>query len=205
MKRSLVVALIVGAIVSAIVIALHATRHHAAARGSAHEPAARAADDDRKPSGVSRNMRSSSCSRSRSCWLVLNSSRRKRLGWPLGILALELIAVSWVCLLYQVFFQPIPSLLAVGLGFVTATVTPRLRAAADRRSRYDLFGGRLSEEQLARMASGELKFEREARSYESTAVVCDIANKHDLADEGSPAELSRDHGEIHPPRDAIIS
>jgi adenylate cyclase len=39
------------------------------------------------------------------------------------------------------------------------------------------------------MASGDLTYDREARTYEATALVCDIANKHDLAEEATPAEL----------------
>ena len=123
-------------------------------------------------------------------WLVLNSSRRKRLGVPLGILAFELVTLAWVCLLYQVFFQPIPSLLALGLGFVGATSYASFAGRSRSTVAYDLFGGRLSDEQLSRMSSGDLTYEREPRSYDVTAVVCDIANKHDLADEGSPGEVA---------------
>ena len=43
---------------------------------------------------------------------------------------------------------------------------------------------------MSRLASGDVTYDREPRTYEVTAVVCDIANKHDLADEGSPAQLA---------------
>ena len=120
-------------------------------------------------------------------WLVLTSTRRKRLGIPIAIFAVELFVVAWVCVLYHIFFQPLPSLLAVVLGFVTANGY----AAYGGRSRsgvaYDLFHGRLSDEQVNDLSSGQLPFSREAKTYEVTAIVCDIANKHDLADECAPA------------------
>lgn len=188
MKRSLVAALILGVVVSAIVIALHATGVTLMLEEAVMNLL------------LGQQTTTTSVGRIAQyaivlvlaitvVWLVLNSSRRKRLSWPLGILALEIVTISWVCLLYQVFFQPIPSLLAVGLGFVTATGYASFAGRSRSTVSYELFGGKVSDEQLARIASGDLVYEREPRSYEATAVVCDIANKHDLAEDGSPAEL----------------
>jgi adenylate cyclase len=58
------------------------------------------------------------------------------------------------------------------------------------RMTRDLFGGRLAEAQIDDIMAGDLAFEPEAKSHEVTAVVCDIANKHDLAEECSPAVLA---------------
>ena len=186
MKRSLVVALIIGFAVSALIIALHATGVTLPleevmmgllpdSQGSTKVVSVRAqyALVVLLSFGVA--------------WLVLRSSRRKRLGWPLGILALELVTVSWVCLLYHVFFQPLPSILAIALAFVTAYSYSSYGGRSRSTMAYGLFGGRLSEEQLAALSTGDLPFDAEAKSYETTTVVCDIANKHDLADEFPPA------------------
>lgn len=124
-------------------------------------------------------------------WLVLTSSQKKQVSLVLGILGLELILLTWICLLGQVFFQPVPSLLALGLaigaGHGYATVMKWRRQTPVAKN---LFTGRLSEEQLARIDSGEIVFEAKPKSYETTAVVCDIANKHDLAEECPPALLA---------------
>lgn len=186
MPRRTIVALIVGAIVSAVVIVLYASgvttplEQVAASLFSGSQAATKIVSVKTQYTlvllfafGVP--------------WLVLTSTRRKRLGWPVGILAIELLAVAWVCVLYHVFFQPLPSLLAVGLGFVTANGY----AAYGGRSRsgiaYDLFHNRLRDEYVTDISSGKLAFAREAKTYEVTAVVCDIANKHDLAEECTPA------------------
>ncbi len=189
MKRSLVVALIVGAVVSAIVIVLHAT--------GITMPLEEAVmslllGDQTTTKAVGRFVQYAIVIvlAVSVVWLVLNSSKRRRLGWPLGVLALELVTVSWVCLLYQVFFQPIPSLLAVGLGFAGATGYATLAGRSRSSVSSELFNGRVSDEQLSRLVSGDLTYDREPRTYEATAVVCDIANKHDLAEDGTPAELS---------------
>ncbi len=189
MKRSLVVALIVGAVVSAIVIALHATGITLPLE-EAIMSLVLGQQTSTKTVGRFVQYLIVIVLAVSVAWLVLNSSRRKRLGWPLGILAIELVTLAWVCLLYQVFFQPIPSLLALGLGFAGATGYANLIGRSRSTVAYELFSGRVSEEQLSRIVSGDVTYEREARIYEVTAVVCDIANKHDLADDGPPAELA---------------
>ena len=189
MKRSLVVALIVGAVVSAIVIALHATGITLALEEAVMSLVLGQQTTTKSVGRFVQYLIVLVLAIS-VAWLVLNSSRRKRLGWPLGILAIELVTLAWVCLLYQVFFQPIPSLLAVGLAFAGATGYANLIGRSRSTVSYDLFGGRVSDEQLSRIASGDVTYDREPRTYEVTAIVCDIANKHDLADEGSPAELA---------------
>lgn len=120
-------------------------------------------------------------------WLILSSTRRKRLGWPIALLAVELLVVVWVGLLYQFFFQPLPSLLALGLSFAAANGYAAFAGKSRSSIAKDYFRERLSDEQYTRIASGDLPFTPEAKSYEATAVVCDIANKHDLAEECPPA------------------
>jgi adenylate cyclase len=188
-KRSLVATLIIGALVSAIVIGLHAARISV--------PLENALVSSLPGSEATNRIVSAKLQYPLvvllafgAAWLVLTSARRKRLHWPVAILALELIAVAWICSLYRVSFQPLSSVLALALGFLAATGYAVFQNRSRSGMARDLFGGRLSPEQVADIASGDLAFEAEGKTYEATAVVCDIANKHDLADECAPATLA---------------
>src|SRR5947209_12904299 len=52
--------------------------------------------------------------------LTVTTLRRGRIGLLALGLIIELIAVSWILSLYKVFFQPMPSMLAVALAFIIA-------------------------------------------------------------------------------------
>lgn len=123
-------------------------------------------------------------------WLAASSARRGRLVWPLAVLVLELAALGWICALFGVEFQPLPSILALVLGFALASAVGALRRRSRSGVARDYFHGRVSPGQYARIATGEIVFEAEARSFETTTVVCDIGNKHDLAEECSPEVLA---------------
>jgi adenylate cyclase len=122
--------------------------------------------------------------------LTLTSSRRKQVRWLVLALSIELLGICWVCSLYRIFFQPLPSILAVLLAFVVADQS----LAIARRSRSHLarsfFTGRLSNEQVHRVITGEIPLDTGARSCEVTAVVCDIANKYDLAEDSEPVAFA---------------
>ena len=186
MKRSSIVALILGAVVSAIVIALHATGVTLPLEATAASLIARG--ETTKVFSVKAQYALVVALSLGVAWLGIKSSRRNRLRWPLGILAFELIAVSWVCVLYHVFFQPLPSLLAIGLSYVAAHGYAAYGGRVRPGTARELFAGRLSDEKIAELPDGGPI--TEAKSYEVTAVVCDIANKHDLAEECSPAEFA---------------
>jgi adenylate cyclase len=123
--------------------------------------------------------------------LTLTSLRRGRIGLLALALLIELVAVSWVCGLYRVFFQPFPSMLAVALAYIVAdrytAITQRGRAATARA----FFTDRLSTEQFQRIITGDVPFASEAKTYETTVVVCDVANKYDLAEDCEPPEFGR--------------
>jgi adenylate cyclase len=118
--------------------------------------------------------------------LTVTGLRRGRIGLLAIGLVLELIAVSWICALYHVYFQPLPSMLAVALAFLVgdryAAIAQRGRAVTARA----LFADRVSKEQVQRLITGDIPFDPTAKSYETSVVVCDIANKYDLADESEP-------------------
>jgi adenylate cyclase len=118
--------------------------------------------------------------------LTVTSLRRRRIALlALGLL-IELAAVSWICSLYKVFFQPVPSMFAVAIAFIVAdrytAIAQRGRAVTARA----FFTDRLSKEQMQRVIAGDIPFDSEAKTYETTVVVCDVANKYDLAEDCEP-------------------
>ena len=123
--------------------------------------------------------------------LTVTSLRRGRIGLLALGLMIELAAVSWICGLYKVFFQPFPSMLAVALAYVLTdrytAISQRGRAATARA----FFSDRLSPQQFQRVVTGDIPFDSEAKTYETTVVVCDVANKYDLADECEPPDFGR--------------
>jgi class 3 adenylate cyclase len=124
-------------------------------------------------------------------WLTLASARRGRMGLIVFALLIELAALAWICGLYHAFFQPLPAMVAVVLaycvGSVYATIALRGRSVTAR----SLFGERLSKEQVHRVIAGDIAFEPEAKTYETTVVVCDVANKYDLAEDCDPATFGQ--------------
>jgi adenylate cyclase len=123
--------------------------------------------------------------------LTVTSLRRGRIGLIAIALVLELVGVSWICSLYHVFFQPLPSMLAVVVAFIVAdrysAITQLDRAVTARA----LFSGRLSKEQVQRLIAGDIPFDPSAKTYETTVVVCDVANKYNLAEDCEPAVFAQ--------------
>ena len=119
-------------------------------------------------------------------WLTVSSARRMRIGLLVAGLAVELLVAAWVCALYGARFQPLPAIVAIGLAFAGAE---RWIAFA-RRSRTQLaktfFAGRLSNRQIRQLVEGEIPLDVAPKTYETTVVVCDIANKYDLAEDSEP-------------------
>jgi adenylate cyclase len=118
--------------------------------------------------------------------LTVTSLRRGRIGLLAIGLLIELVAVSWICSLYRVFFQPLPSMFAVAIAFIVAdrytAIWQRGRAVTARA----FFSDRLSKDQFQRVINGDIAFDPEAKTYETTVVVCDVANKYDLAEDFEP-------------------
>src|SRR5262249_61802416 len=79
----------------------------------------------------------------------------------------------------------------VALAFVIAdrytAIAQRGRAVTARA----FFTDRLSKDQFQRVINGDIPFDPEAKPYATTVVVCDVANKYDLADECEPAVFGR--------------
>lgn len=121
-------------------------------------------------------------------WLSLKTppaAGRSRNYLLFGSLLVELLVLSWVCSLYRVFFQPVPCIFAVAL----AVALVEGWALFLRRDRSHLvrtiFANRLSRKEFRRVSDGP--FDGQAKAYQASVVVCDIANRHGFTNLSDPA------------------
>src|ERR1039457_6824517 len=185
MKRPFVVAIIIGFLVAGTIGALHATQLLARVELPAREFISL--------HGTFNNVLSErwqyiflSILSVGVAWMTLTTPRRGRLGWLVLALVMEVIGFAWVCSLYHVFFQPAPSIFAVVLAFIVSERFFAVYSHSRSRVARLLLGDRLSKEQIQRVVAGDIPFETEARTFQTTVVVCDIANKYELAAESDP-------------------
>ena len=185
MKRSLVTTLIIGVSVAGIVSVLHASgliaRLELAVTGliSNYARATRVVSEKWQPGivlplslGVA--------------WLTLSSVPRRRVRLLVLFLLIELLGLSWVCSLYRIFFQPLPSIFVVVIAWlVTEGWIVFLRQDRSDLSRT-FFTDRLSNKELRRLLEGAISFDPQPRGHEVSVVVCDVANKHGLAEDSGP-------------------
>jgi adenylate cyclase len=120
-------------------------------------------------------------------WLGLSRVPRGGARLLVVFLVIELLGLSWVCSLYRVFFQPLPSVFAV----VLALIATEGWTAFLRRDRSHLvrtfFANRLSKKEFSRVREGAIPFDGQPKAYEVSVVVCDVANKHGFAANSEPA------------------
>jgi len=123
-------------------------------------------------------------------WLSLSIVPRWRSRLLVGLLLVELFALPWVCSLYRVFFQPIPS----GLALVFAFAVAEGWSAFLRRDRSHLvrtfFANRLSRKEFRRVTDGTAPFDPQPKQYAVSVVVCDIGNKLAFAKDSEPAAFA---------------
>jgi adenylate cyclase len=185
MKRSAIETLVIGFVITLLVSLLHVSGRVAPVENAIAQYIAAPATDARMVGNVWQYVFIFLGAFGIS-FLTLTAARRGRIGLLVLALALELVAAAWICSLYHVLFQPLPAFAAVVLAYTIAigyaTLTQRGRAYTAK----SLFGERLSPEQLHRVIVGDIPFEPEAKTYETTVVVCDVANKYDLAEECAP-------------------
>ena len=110
-------------------------------------------------------------------WLSLSNVPRWRSRLLVGLFLVELFALSLVCSLYRIFFQPIPSVLAL----VFALAIAEGWSAFLRRDRSHLvrtfFADRLSQKEFRGLSEGTTSFDAEPKAYDVSVVVCDLGNK----------------------------
>lgn len=124
-------------------------------------------------------------------WLTLTTVRRGRIALMILILLLELAGAAWLCSLYGFAYQPFSALVAVALAFLISERWAVLSRRTSSHLAQTYFGERLSKSQISRLAEGEIPLETEPKAHEVTVVVCDVANKYDLAEEADPAEFAQ--------------
>jgi class 3 adenylate cyclase len=134
------------------------------------------------------------------------------MGAIVGILLLELIGTAWILSLYRIFFQPLPALGGAVLGYLAPiglvaflgylerrrlrpkpepVVVTTIPAPAISTPSIATPPAPVLEKPRARAKRGDAPGDSLARACEVTAVVCDIANKHDLAEECEPAAFAQ--------------
>jgi len=184
MKRPLVATLIIGFVVAGIIGALHASGLLLRLELVAAELVPHHRTITRSVAGTTLSTSFIVLARSSRIWSPFNRNcSASAVPIMRGILC-------WICSLYRTFFQPLPSIFAVVLAFVVAEGS----IAIARRTRSHLarsfFTGRLSNEQVHRVIAGEIPLDTKARSCQATVVVCDIANKYDLAEDSEPVAFA---------------
>jgi len=189
MKRSLITTLIVGVAVALAVGALHASKALAGFEAAAAQLLSDYAGATRIVSEKWQYVLVLLVALA-VAWLSLTIVPRWRGRLLVGLLFVELFGLSWVCSLYRVFFQPIPSVLALVFAWVIAEGW----SAFLRRDRSHLvrtfFADRVSKKEFRRLSDGTAGFDPQPKAYEVTVVVCDNGNKLAFAEDSEPAAFA---------------
>jgi adenylate cyclase len=124
-------------------------------------------------------------------WITLTSARRHGVAILVLAVIVELLALSWVCSLYHVFFAPLPAIVTVALSYGAALAYLAFEGRKRAGIPLTVFNGKLSRNEIARLRSGEIDFDGSARAFETSVVVCDLANKYDLADNDDASVVTK--------------
>src|ERR1700730_5621935 len=123
-------------------------------------------------------------------WMTVSSVQRARVAWLVLILLVELAGMAWVCTLYHTLFQPLRTMWAVALSCLAAQSWVLLATRTRSHLAQTFYADHLSKKQVNRMIAGEIPIEIEPGGYEENVIVCDIANKYDLAEESEPGAFA---------------
>ena len=177
MKRALFTTLIIGGAIAAIVSALHATGLllglETAVGGLVSDYASTTRIVGEKWQYVFVSVLAFG-----GVWLGLSRVPRGGARMLIVFLVIELLGLSWVCSLYRVFFQPLPSVFAVVLGLIaTEGWTAFLRRNRSHLVRT-FFANRLSKKEFSRVKEGTISFDVHPKAYEVSVVTCGIADEY---------------------------
>jgi class 3 adenylate cyclase len=195
MKRSLFTTLIIGGGVAVIVSALHATGLllgiETAAGGLVSDYASATRVVSEKWQYVFVSLLAFGVA-----WLSLSRVPRGGARLLIVFLVIELLGLSWVCSLYGVFFQPLPSVFTVAFALIaTEGWTAFLRQDRSHLVRT-FFANRLSNKEFRRVREGTILFDSHPKAYEVSVVTCDIADKYGFAQNSGPAAFAKSLGEF---------
>jgi adenylate cyclase len=189
MKRLLITTLIIGIVVAIAVGALHASKSIAGFENAAAQLVSDYAGATRIVSEKWQYVLILLVALA-VAWLSLTIVQRWRGRLLVGLLFVELFALSWVCSLYRIFFQPIPSVFALVFAWATAEGW----SAFMRRDRSHLvrtfFADRVSKKEFRRLGDGTTGFDPQPKAYEVSVVVCDNGNKLAFAEDSEPAAFA---------------
>jgi adenylate cyclase len=110
-------------------------------------------------------------------WLTLSNVPRWRSRLLLGLFLVELFVLSWVCSLYRIFFQPIPSVLALVFALAIAEGWSAFLLRDRSHLMRTFFADRLSNKEFRGLSDGTTPFDAEPKAYDLSVVVCDLGNK----------------------------
>jgi len=190
MKRSLFTTLIIGGAIAAIVSALHATRLllglETAVGGlvSDYASATRVVSEKWQYFFISLLAFGG-------VWLGLSRVPRGGARLLIVFLVIELLGLSWVCSLYRVFFQPLPSFFAVVLALIAAEGWTAFLQRDRSHLVRTFFANRLSKKEFSRVKEGTISFDVHPKAYEVSVVTCDIADKYGLTQDSGPVAFAK--------------
>jgi class 3 adenylate cyclase len=190
MKRSLFTALIIGGAIAATVSALHATGLLLGIETAVGGLVSDYASATRIVSGKWQYFFISLLAFG-GVWLGLSRVPRGGARLLVVFLVIELLGLSWICSLYRVFFQPLPSVLAVVLALIA---TEGWTAFLLRNRSYlvrTFFANRLSKKEFRRVRDGTISFDVDPKAYEVSVVTCDIADKYGFTRDSGPVAFAK--------------
>ena len=190
MKRSLFTTLIIGGAIAATVSALHATGQLLGIETAVGRLVSDYASATRIVSGKWQYFFISLLAFG-GVWLGLSRVPRGGARLLVVFLVIELLGLSWVCSLYRVFFQPLPSVLAVVLALIA---TEGWTAFLLRNRSYlvrTFFANRLSKKEFSRVREGTISFDVDPKAYEVSVVTCDIADKYGFTQDSGPVAFAK--------------
>jgi class 3 adenylate cyclase len=124
-------------------------------------------------------------------WLSLSRVPRGGARLLIVFLVIELLGLSWVCSLYRVFFQPLPSVLAVALALITSEGWTAFLGRDRSHLVRTFFANRLSKKEFRRVREGTISFDGHPKAYEVSVVTCDVPYKYGFAQNSGPAAFAR--------------
>jgi adenylate cyclase len=189
MKRLAITTLVVGVAVACVVGALHASKVIAGFEAAAAQIVSDYAGATRMVSDKLQYVLVLLIGLA-VAWLSLSIVPRWRSRLLVGLLFVELFALSWVCSLYRIFFQPIPSVFALVFGLAAAEGWSAFLRRNRAHQVRTLFANRLSPGEFRRLRDGTPAYDLEPKAYEVTAVVCDLAGKFGSAQRSEPVAFA---------------
>src|ERR1043166_6176186 len=168
MKRLLVTTLIIGFAVTLVVGALHATRITAGLETVAAQLVSDYVDAKR---GIGEK-------------------------WQYIIVLLIALGVSWRWSLYGVFFQPIPSVLALVFALAIAETWSTFLLRHRSHLMRTFFADRVSNKTFRALSDSTSSFNPEAKAYDVAAVVCDLGTNIGFAEHPEPAPFAEAKSEF---------